>query len=217
VGNPGCYATGAISILRPLVGAGIVPADWPLVIPAISGYTGGGKNLVAEFETQPVPDGTHDDFRVYGLTLQHKHLPEIVAHSGLKRSPVFLPSVGRFAQGMLVEVPLHLNVLPGAPNPSDIHRVLAEHYRGERFVEVVDPDRLAELQAAHGAGAAGYVRELDPESLDNTNRLRILVFGNEATGQARVIAILDNLGKGASGAAVQNMNLMLGLDEASGL
>jgi N-acetyl-gamma-glutamyl-phosphate reductase len=118
---------------------------------------------------------------------------------------------------MLVEVPLHLGALPGAPKPAEIFQALADHYGGERFVEVVDERKLAELEAARGSGAAGYVRELDPESLDNTNRMRILVFGNEAIGQVRVIAILDNLGKGASGAAVQNMNLMLGLDEASGL
>ena len=213
VGNPGCYATGAISVLRPLVLAGLLPTDWPVYVNGVSGYTGGGRNLIAEFEKQPVPEGTHDAYRVYGLTLEHKHLPEITAYSGLSRPPLFTPSVGRFSQGMIVEVPLHLGALPGAPHPSELHRALAEHYKGERFVEVVSEDEAAELQRSRGSGALGYSRPLDPESLNGTDSLRLFVFGNKSMGQVRLMAVLDNLGKGAAGAAVQNIRLMLGLDE----
>ena len=214
VANPGCYATGAIALLRPLVLAGLVPADYPLVIGGVSGYSGGGKNLIAEFEGQPAAGSTNDAYRVYGLSLEHKHLPEVVAYSGLSRMPVFIPSVGRFAQGMIVEVPLHLDTLPGAPRPGELHRVLAEHYAGEPFVEVASREEAAELQKARGSGALGYSSALDPESLNGTNKLRIFVFGNERVSQARLLAVLDNLGKGAAGAAVQNLEIMLGLEQA---
>jgi N-acetyl-gamma-glutamyl-phosphate reductase len=216
VANPGCYPTGFIALVRPLVDAGLIPADFPLTVNAISGYSGGGKGLIAEFEDQAAPEGSNDVFRAYGLPLTHKHLPEMQAYAGLAHPPVFAPSVGRYAQGMLVEVPLQLWALPGRPRPSDLHVALEAAYAGETFVEVASGLECAELQAAR-AGAANYVRGLDPEALNGTNRMRVFVFGNEATGQARLIAVLDNLGKGASGAAVQNLNLMLGLDEAAGL
>nr|WP_309088757.1 N-acetyl-gamma-glutamyl-phosphate reductase [Phenylobacterium sp.] len=212
VANPGCYPTGFIALVRPLVEAGLIPADFPLTVNAISGYSGGGKGLIAEFEEQ----GARDVFRAYGLPLAHKHLPEMQAYTGLAHPPVFAPSVGRYAQGMLVEAPLQLWALPRKPAPSDLHVALEAHYAGETFVEVASGAECAELQATR-AGAAGHVQALDPEALNGTNRMRLFVFGNAQTGQARLIALLDNLGKGASGAAVQNLNLMLGLDEDAGL
>ncbi|MGA0607241.1 N-acetyl-gamma-glutamyl-phosphate reductase [Phenylobacterium sp. VNQ135] len=212
VANPGCYPTGFIALVRPLVDAGLIPADFPLTVNAISGYSGGGKGLIAEFEER----GARDVFRAYGLPLAHKHLPEMQAYSGIGHPPVFAPSVGRYAQGMLVEVPLQLWAMPGKPDPSDLHVALEAYYAGETFVEVASGAECAELQKTR-AGAAGYVEALDPEALNNTNRMRLFVFGNAQAGQARLVALLDNLGKGASGAAVQNLNLMLGLDEAAGL
>ena len=216
VSNPGCYPTGFIALVRPLVSAGLVPADFPLTVNAISGYSGGGKGLIAEFEIQAPPTGTNDAFRAYGMNLAHKHLPEMQIQAGLSQPPMFAPSVGRYAQGMLVEVPLQLWALPGKPSPNDLHRALVAAYAGERFVEVASADECAELQKSR-AGAGVYVRALDPQTLNGTNRMRLFVFGNAAGTQARLVAILDNLGKGASGAAVQNLNLMLGLDEAAGL
>jgi N-acetyl-gamma-glutamyl-phosphate reductase len=216
VANPGCYPTGFIALVRPLVAAGLIPADFPLTVNAISGYSGGGKGLIAEFEAAPPPAGTHDAFRAYGLTLAHKHLPEMQVHAGLAHPPLFAPAVGRFAQGMLVEAPLQLWALPGKPSPADLHVVLEAAYAGEAFVEVASGAECAELQTAR-AGAAGYVAALDPESLNGTNRMRLFVFGGADGRQARLVALLDNLGKGASGAAVQNLNLMLGLEEGAGL
>jgi N-acetyl-gamma-glutamyl-phosphate reductase len=216
VANPGCYPTGFIGLVRPLVEAGLIPPDAPLSVNAISGYSGGGKGLIAEFETQPAPEGAHDAFRPYGLNLAHKHLPEMATHTGLSHAPVFAPAVGRFAQGMIVEVPLQLWALPGKPSPGDLHVALEAFYMGERFVEVAGGGECAELQVAR-AGAGGYVAALDPEALNGTNRMRLYVFGSADGGQARLVAQLDNLGKGASGAAVQNLNLMLGLEEDAGL
>ncbi len=215
VANPGCYPTGFIGLMRPLVAAGLVPADFPVTVNAISGYSGGGKGLIAEFEG-PAPEGTNDAFRAYGLPMAHKHLPEMQLHAGLDHPPVFAPSVGRYAQGMLVEVPLQLRALPGKPSPDDLHAALAAAYADEVFVEVASRDECAELQKAR-AGAANYVRDLDPEALNGTNRMRLFVFGSADGSQARLTALLDNLGKGASGAAVQNLNLMLGLPEGAGL
>ena len=215
VTNPGCFATGSIALLRPLVAANLLPRDFPVTINAVSGYSGGGKSLIAEFQAPP-PAGTHDAVRPYGLQLTHKHLPEITAYSGLSEAPVFAPSVGRYAQGMIVELPLALHALPGTPTPNDLRAALAAHYEGERFVEIVGTAETEALQHAR-SGAGPYVAVVDPESLNNTNRLRIFVFGSADRRQARLLAILDNLGKGASGAAVQNLNLMLGLDEAAGL
>ena len=215
VSNPGCYPTGFIGLVRPLVRAGLLPSDFPITVNAISGYSGGGKGLISEFEGAP-PEGTADAFRSYGLSLVHKHLPEMQIHVGLDHAPVFAPSVGRFAQGMLVEVPLALHALPGRPSPEALRQALEVAYAGERFVQVAGAEACAELQKTR-AGAAGYVRELDPESVNGTNLLKLFVFGSPDGGQARLLAILDNLGKGASGACVQNLNLMLGLDEDAGL
>lgn len=205
VSNPGCYPTGFIALIAPLVAAGLIPADWPITCNAVSGYTGGGKAMIAEFEDAGQPGYTSVPFRLYGLGLTHKHVPEMARYSGLSRAPLFAPAVGRYAQGMLVEVPLHLTALPVRPGIELIHGVLAQTYSGERFVEVVA------LDVAAGLGT------LDPEALNHTNQLEVFVFGAAETGQARLVARLDNLGKGASGAAVQNLNLMLGLDEAAGL
>lgn len=216
VANPGCYPTGFIALVRPLVAAGLIPPDFPLTVNAVSGYSGGGKGLIAEFENEPPPTGTNDAYRVYGLTLAHKHLPEMQQHAGLAHPPIFAPSVGRYAQGMIVEVPLQLWALPGRPDAADLHVALEAAYAGERFVDVGSGAECAELARAR-AGAAGYVAALDPESLNGTNRMRLFVFPNADGRQVRLMALLDNLGKGASGAAVQNLNLMLGLEEGAGL
>jgi N-acetyl-gamma-glutamyl-phosphate reductase len=201
VSNPGCYPTGFIGLLRPLVKAGLVPADWPVTVNAVSGYSGGGKAMIAEFESgEGAPP-----YRAYGLSLKHKHVPEMTKHAGLSRPVLFAPAVGAYRQGMLVEVPLHLGALPETPSIERIHGALAEAYDGQRFVEVAE---IEETEAVTG---------LDPEGLNNTNRLRLHVFGDRGGDQARLVALLDNLGKGASGAAVQNLNIMLGLDEAAGL
>ena len=216
VSNPGCYPTGFIALVRPLVDAGLVPAGFPITVNAISGYSGGGKGLIAEFETGMVPDGTDDAYRTYGMTLAHKHLPEMQIHAGLTHPPLFAPSVGRYAQGMLVEVPLQLWALPGKPSPGDLHAALATAYAGEAFVEVASGAECAELAQAR-AGAGGYVQALDPQALNGSNRMRLFVFPSADGTQVRLVALLDNLGKGASGAAVQNLNLMLGLPEAAGL
>ncbi len=215
VSNPGCYPTGFIGLVRPLVRAGLLPSDFPITVNAISGYSGGGKGLISEFEGAP-PEGTADAFRSYGVSLVHKHLPEMQIHVGLDHAPVFAPSVGRFAQGMLVEVPLALHALPGRPSPEVLRQALEVAYAGERFVQVAGAEACAELQKTR-AGAAGYVRDLDPESVNGTNLLKLFVFGSPDGAQARLLAILDNLGKGASGACVQNLNLMLGLEEDAGL
>ena len=212
VANPGCYPTGFIGLVAPLVRAGLIPAAFPLTANAISGYSGGGKGLIAEFEQQ----GAKDAFRPYGLGLSHKHVPEMTAYAGLAHAPLFAPAVGSYAQGMIVEVPLQLWALPGTPSTAALRQVLARGYEGERFVEVVSVEETLRLQSAR-TGAAGTVAELDPEALNGTNRMRLYVFGNDDAGQAILIAVLDNLGKGASGAAVQNLNLMLGLDEGAGL
>jgi N-acetyl-gamma-glutamyl-phosphate reductase len=216
VANPGCFATGAIALLHPIIKAGLLPVDSPLAIHAVSGYSGGGKSLIAQYEQAPPPDGTHDAFRIYGLPLAHKHLPEIERYTGLTRSPVFSPSVGRYAQGMIVEVPLQLWALPASPTPAELHGALADAYAGSQFVDVASAEEIASLQQLR-ASANSYIAALDPESLNGTNRMRLFVFGNPEQQQARLVAVLDNLGKGASGAAVQNLNLMLGFEEGVGL
>jgi len=200
VSNPGCYPTGFIGLVRPLVSAGIVPAGWPVTVNAVSGYSGGGKAMIAEFE-----GGEADAYRAYGLTLKHKHVPEMTLHTGLERKVLFAPAVGSYRQGMLVEVPLHLSALPGSPSVEVVHGALVEAYAGQHFVEVAS---LEETEAMTG---------IDPEGLNGTNRLKLHVFGDRGGEQVRLVALLDNLGKGASGAAVQNLNLMLGLAEDSGL
>ena len=205
VSNPGCYSTGAIALIRPLVQAGLMPADFAVTINAVSGYTGGGKAMIAEFEDEAGPTFTRVPYRIYALGLEHKHVPEIQVRAGLLTRPLFAPAVGRYAQGMLVEVPLHLGVMGNGPSLKDVHDVLDRHYRNEAFVEVAS---LKESEA---------LKTLDPEGLNGTNRLKLFVFGSEEDRQARLVALLDNLGKGASGAAVQNLNLMLGLPEGAGL
>ena len=201
VSNPGCYPTGFIGLMRPLVKAGLVPADWPVTVNAVSGYSGGGKSMIAEFEDKPGAP----PYRAYGLTLRHKHVAEMTRHAGFKHEVLFAPAVGAWRQGMLVEVPLHLSALPETPSIDRLHGCLVEAYDGCRFVEVAGLDETETM--------AG----LDPEGLNGTNRMRLHVFGDRNRCQARLVALLDNLGKGASGAAVQNLNLMLGLDEATGL
>ena len=201
VSNPGCYPTGFIGLMRPLVRAGLVPAGHPVTVNAVSGYSGGGKAMIAEFEAE----GASTAFRAYGLTQKHKHVPEMTLHTGLSRNVLFAPAVGNYRQGMLVEVPLHLSALPETPSVERLHGALVEAYDGQRFVEVADLD---ETEAMTG---------IEPEALNGTNRMRLHVFGDRGGEQARLVAMLDNLGKGASGAAVQNLNIMLGLDEATGL
>ena len=201
VSNPGCYPTGFIALMRPLVKAALVPADHPVSVNAVSGYSGGGKAMIAEFEAP----GATTAHRAYGLSLTHKHVPEMTRHAGLSRPVLFAPAVGNYRQGMLVEIPLHLSALPETPSIERLHGALVEAYAGARFVEVAD---LETTEAMTG---------IEPEGLNGTNRLRLHVFGDRGGEQARLVALLDNLGKGASGAAVQNLNLMLGLDEAAGL
>ena len=216
VTNPGCWSTGFIGLVAPLVRAGLIPQDQALTAHGVSGYSGGGRGLIEEFEQQAAPQASSDAYRPYGLNLAHKHLPEMAAYTGLTHSPLFSPAVGRYAQGMIVEVPLLLRALPGQPRSSDLLDALTAAYAGEQFVEVADADEIAALQNSR-AGASGYVQALDPEAMNGTNRMRLFVFGNDDRGEARLVALLDNLGKGASGAAVQNLNLVLGLEERTGL
>ena len=203
VSNPGCWATGFVALMRPLVRAGAVPADFPVSVNGISGYSGGGKSMIEEFEKRDSPAYVETVARSYALTLAHKHVPEMQKHVGLSHPPVFSPMVGRFYRGMLVEVPLHTWALPDKPTTSQVHDVMAEAYRGEKLVEVVS------MEVKNSS--------LDAETLKGTNRIKLFVFGNDKTGQVRLIAQFDNLGKGAGGAAVQNLNIMLGLPETTGL
>jgi N-acetyl-gamma-glutamyl-phosphate reductase len=190
VTNPGCHATGAIAILRPLTEAGLLPRDYPVSIGSISGYSGGGKSMIEAYEGGEAPAFEH-----YSLGLEHKHMPEICEYSGLTRRPIFVPSVANFRQGMLVSVPLALDSLPTRPSGGDLAAALKAHYGEGGYVRVAS------------APAAG---RLEPEALNGTNELEIHIFVNEPRRQAVVIARLDNLGKGAAGAAVQNLELMLG-------
>jgi N-acetyl-gamma-glutamyl-phosphate reductase len=195
VSNPGCYATGAIALIRPLIDAGLVPSDFPLCLPSVSGYSGGGRTMIEAYEKGEAPA-----FEIYGLGLKHKHIPEIMKYTGLTRRPLFIPSVGNFPQGMLVQLPLHLDTLPGLPRAADFHEALRRHYQGSEWVSVQDatPDG-----------------KLDALALANTDKMELRVFANQGTddgfAHAVLVARLDNLGKGASGAAVQNLRLMLGL------
>ena len=191
VGNPGCYATGAIALIRPLVDAGLLPADFPVCLPSISGYSGGGRTMIEAYEAGNAPA-----MELYALGLKHKHIPEIMCYTGLTRRPLFVPSVGNFAQGMLVQLPLHLDTLPAKPSAQDLHNALAQHYAGSTWVTVepATPDL-----------------KLDAVALANTNKMELRVFGNDDAHHAVLVARLDNLGKGASGAAVQNLQLMLGI------
>ncbi|WP_137180451.1 N-acetyl-gamma-glutamyl-phosphate reductase [Roseomonas sp. AR75] len=198
VANPGCYPTGAIALIRPLVEAGIMPKDYPVTVNAVSGYSGGGKAMIAEFE----PARSAPPFFLYGLSLEHKHLPEIQHYGGLTRRPIFVPSVGDFAQGMLVSVPLHLDTLRPGTAVADLEAALRDAYARSTWVRVEAADGKARLA---------------PEDLNGSNMLELRVFGSEKHRQAVLVARLDNLGKGASGAAVQNIGLMLGLDVAPAL
>jgi N-acetyl-gamma-glutamyl-phosphate reductase len=195
VSNPGCYATGAIALIRPLVDAGLLPADFAVCLPSVSGYSGGGRTMIEAYE-----QGSAAPFELYALGLKHKHIPEIMKYTGLTRRPLFIPSVGNFAQGMLVQLPLHLDALPGKPTAQALRDALAQHYARSEWVSV-EPV-TADLK-------------LDAAALANTNKLELRVFANDATADgfahAVLVARLDNLGKGASGAAVQNLQLMLGL------
>lgn len=201
VSNPGCYPTGFIALVKPLVDAGVIPADWPVTVNAVSGYSGGGKAMIAEFEEGDDPE----PYRIYATGLGHKHVVEMQTQAGLTRPPLFTPAVGNFAQGMIVEVPLQLAAMASAPKLADVQAAIAAAFAGERFVTVASAEEAA------------ATKKLEPQAFNNTNRMKLWVFGDAAAGQARLVAQLDNLGKGASGAAVQNLNLMLGLDEAAGL
>ncbi len=197
VTNPGCWATCFIALLRPLVEAGLIPADFPVTVSGVSGYSGAGRPLIERYEKSNPSDPKPDNYFLYGLTLTHKHLPEMRQYTGLASPPLFVPSVGAYRQGMLVHVPLLLRMLPGHVTGSDLHGVLQTRYQGEPYVHVMP----------FGAPPAN----LNPEALNGTNILELYVFENPATKQALLVARLDNLGKGASGAAVQNLSLMLGL------
>jgi N-acetyl-gamma-glutamyl-phosphate reductase len=190
VSNPGCHATGAIALLRPLVDAGLLPKEAPVSIASVSGYSGGGKSMIEAYEGGRAPA-----FELYGLKLEHKHMPEIQLYSGLTARPIFAPSVGNFRQGMLVSIPLHLDALGSKPKAADLSAAFKKHYRGQKHVHVMESDA---------------VQRIEPESLNGTNEIEIHVFANEPLRQALIVAKFDNLGKGASGAAVQNLMLMLG-------
>ena len=195
VANPGCYATGAIALIRPLIDAGLLPADFPVCLPSISGYSGGGRSMIEAYEAGRAPA-----MELYALSLKHKHIPEIMRYTGLTRRPLFVPSVGNFKQGMLVQLPLHLDTLPGQPTAKDLEAALQKHYAGSEWVTVepATPDQ-----------------KLDAVALADTNKMELRVFSNDAKADgfahAVLVARLDNLGKGASGAAVQNLKLMLGI------
>jgi N-acetyl-gamma-glutamyl-phosphate reductase len=203
VSNPGCYPTGFIGLVRPLVEAGIVPRNWPMSVNAVSGYSGGGKAMIAEFENETEPTYTRVPYRIYAMEQKHKHVPEMQVHAGLAHAPIFAPSVGRYCKGMIVEAPLPLAALPRAPKLAAVRGALEAAYASERFVSVASAEECASIKT------------LDPEGLNGTNRMKLFVFGHD--GEARLVALLDNLGKGASGAAVQNLNLLLGFEEGAGL
>jgi N-acetyl-gamma-glutamyl-phosphate reductase len=195
VSNPGCYPTGAIALIRPLVEAGLLPADYPVTVNAVSGYSGGGRSMIEAYETGAAPA-----FELYGLGLEHKHLPELQYYAKLSRRPIFVPSVGNYRQGMLVSVPLHLDTLPAKPSAADLEAALAERYAGARLVKVVP--------AADASNKGG---RLDALALNETDVMELRVFASAKHAHAVLVARLDNLGKGASGAAVQNIGLMLGV------
>ena len=200
VSNPGCYPTGFLALVAPLVAAGLIPEDWPYSVNAVSGYSGGGKALIERFESG---EGADIGFRTYGLDLSHKHVPEMQIHAGLTHAPIFAPSVIKAFRGMVVEVPLPLSVMPGSGTPDALCEALAAHYAGSPVVTV----------HAEAAPSELLIREAQEPS----DRLDLYVLGSPDNTQVRLLAMLDNLGKGASGAAVQNLNIMAGLDETSGL
>jgi len=205
VTNPGCYACASISIIYPLIAADILPRNFPITINAVSGYSGGGRSLIAGFEDKDASNYTDSKFFLYSLELSHKHTPEIQTWCGLDHAPLFVPSVARFSQGMLVSVPLQLRQLEGNFSGDDFHSALQNHYASCPFINVRHKGEIAGLE------------KLDPEDVNDSNMLNIYVLTNDESHQVVICAQLDNLGKGASGQAVQNLNLMLGLEETAGL
>ena len=207
VANPGCYPTGAIALLRPLVSKGIMPRDYPVNVHAVSGYSGGGRKLIEQFEDpgSESAEAIHDAFYLYGLTLRHKHLPELTLHSGLGERPLFAPGVGAFRQGMIVQIGLHTSRLLKGTTPQDIHDTLAAWFEPGGHVSVGPFNQVPDSG------------RMDPERLNGTDDMELHVFADPDGGQCLLVAVLDNLGKGASGAAVQNLNLMLGLEPSLGL
>eukprot|EP00448_Togula_jolla_P006418 CAMPEP_0170598694 /NCGR_PEP_ID=MMETSP0224-20130122/16386_1 /TAXON_ID=285029 /ORGANISM="Togula jolla, Strain CCCM 725" /LENGTH=397 /DNA_ID=CAMNT_0010923267 /DNA_START=56 /DNA_END=1249 /DNA_ORIENTATION=+ len=203
IANPGCYPTGFIGLVRPLVDAGLLPGSTQAVVHAVSGYSGGGKALIELYE-----GGDHEPWGAYGFALAHKHLAEMAKWTGLAEEPIFCPAVGDFRQGMVVSVPLRLSQLAPGTTPAQVQEALAKHYEGKRFVKVAPLNDMESLE--RGA----FLR---PDTLNDTNNLELFSFANESKGTMWLAARLDNLGKGASGACVQNLNLVFGLDEAAGL
>ena len=197
VANPGCYPTGALALIRPLVEAQLLPADLPVSVQALEGYTGGGRQLIDAFEGRG-PNPINDPARLYALELMHKHVPEMHMYSGLTYKPLFTPIVGDYQQGELVQVPLHLRTLPADVTGRKIHAAIDAHFAGQRFVTVMPFEPRP-------------VSYLSPDTLNGTNRMELFVFENSSSGHVLLVARLDNLGKGASGAAAQNIDLMLGL------
>ena len=196
VANPGCYSTGALALLRPLAESGVLSADWSPVFHCVSGYSGGGKTMIADFE-EPTGKLAQSHFVAYGFNLRHKHLPEINAHGGHDCPALLFPSVGRFYRGMLVSLPLPQTAwAKEASNLAELQSIYHEHYSDSPLIKVAPSEGVAQL---------------NPEALNNTNRLEISVFTNDQDNSAVAVACLDNLGKGAAGAAVQNLKLMFGL------
>lgn len=208
ISNPGCYPTGFIGLTRPLVEAGLIPEGTPLTVNAISGYSGGGKGLMEIFE-----GGDHEPWSGYGYSLQHKHIPEMAKYSKLGKAPIFQPQIATFEQGMVVSVPLHYSWLKEGCKGEDLHNALEKYYEDSKFISVMPAGEAAVKEA--GLFERGSF--LRPDTLKNTNKMELFVFYNDDAGQAVLCARLDNLGKGASGAAVQNLNIALGVDEATGL
>ena len=208
VSNPGCYPTGFLACMRPLVAAGIIPKDFPATINAISGYSGGGRKLMEEYQSVSGEQVNDYAYGIYALTFSHKHVKEMHQHSGLQSPPLFVPAVGNFEKGMLVQIPLPLHSLKNKPSGELIQKTLEEYYQNEKYVSVADLNDDSSLRKG---------KFLDTQAANNTNQVQIFVFANNETKEALLVARLDNLGKGASGAAVQNLNIMLGLDEDLGL
>jgi N-acetyl-gamma-glutamyl-phosphate reductase len=195
VGNPGCYPTGGIALLHPLILAGLLPKDYPIVVQGFSGYSGGGRQMIESYETNDTAQKA-PPLDIYGLGLTHKHVPELHRYSGLNRRPIFLPSVGNFHSGMVIEIALHLDLLNAVSSAKQLDECLRAHYADGPWVKVVSATDNGRVEA---------------QALNGSNHMELSVFGNDSLGQVVLIAKLDNLGKGASGAAVQNMRLMLGL------
>jgi len=208
VTNPGCYATGGIAVLRPLIEAGALPADAAVSLPSVSGYTGGGKSLIAAFEDETSPNYLKTGFYEYGLGFQHKHVPEIRHHSGLTKPPLFVPSVGRFPRGMLVNLPLQLWSLKSPLTGAELHRIYQDHYAVANGMK--SQVRVRPLLTIEGKGAG---EKIEADGLAGSDFLDIHVVWNPKTEQALVVAQFDNLGKGACGAALQNIGLMLGIPD----